>query len=106
MLEDVFAVFGNRKMTLARELTKVHEEYLRGTVLEIKEVASSLKGEMVVVIEGYQEEEGYDLEQACQEILELAQTMKLKQACKQIADKYKASKNELYKEVLKRKEMV
>lgn len=106
MLEDLLAVFGNRKMTLARELTKVHEEYLRGTISEIKEVASSLKGEMVVVVEGYQKEEGYDLDQACQEVLELAKTMKLKQACKQVADQYQASKNELYKEVLKRKETI
>ena len=93
-------------MTLARELTKVHEEYLRGTISEIKEVATSLKGEMVVVVEGYQKEEGYDLDQACQEVLELAKTMKLKQACKQVADQYQASKNELYKEVLKRKETI
>lgn len=104
MLEDVLEVLGDRKMTLARELTKMHEEYLRGTVSEIKEVASSLKGEMVVLVEGYKAEESFDLERACCRVLELAQTMKLKEACKQVAKEFNASKNELYQEVLKRKE--
>lgn len=102
-LEDMQSVLGNRKMVLARELTKLHEEYLRGTVQEIIEVCDTLKGEMVIVMDGYQKEEGYDLDEAIQEVLTLAQTMKLKDACKQVANKTGASKNELYQEALKRK---
>ena len=45
-------LFTNRDIVLARELTKKHEEYLRGKPGELLEVAESLKGEMVLIIEG------------------------------------------------------
>jgi len=43
-----------RKICIARELTKIHEEYLRGTTFEVSQILSNrkLKGEIVVVIEG------------------------------------------------------
>jgi 16S rRNA (cytidine1402-2'-O)-methyltransferase len=48
--------FGNeRKLCIARELTKLHEEFIRGNSTEIKEIIKSkkgLKGEIVVIIEG------------------------------------------------------
>lgn len=104
MLKDVLEVFGDRSMCLARELTKVHEEYLRGTVSEVLEVCASLKGEMVVVIEGQSQEKTIDFEQAVDQVLERSKSMKLKEACKQVAKETGASKNELYQAALERKE--
>jgi 16S rRNA (cytidine1402-2'-O)-methyltransferase len=54
MLRDAAGVLGPRRAVVAREMTKVHEEVLRGTLEELAEAASerSLKGEMVVVVEG------------------------------------------------------
>jgi 16S rRNA (cytidine1402-2'-O)-methyltransferase len=52
-LEDMDAVLGRSPVVLARELTKVHEEFLRGTAAEIlSELRSrpSVKGEMTLVI--------------------------------------------------------
>jgi 16S rRNA (cytidine1402-2'-O)-methyltransferase len=52
-LQDVLQVLGDRPLVLARELTKLHEEYLRGTVsglLEELRSRTSLKGEMTVII--------------------------------------------------------
>lgn len=46
-------ILGDRKCCLARELTKVHEEFIRGTISEILEICDDLKGEMVVVVEGH-----------------------------------------------------
>ena len=47
------AVFGERKAVIARELTKVHEEYIRGTLPELALLdEASLKGEMVILVEG------------------------------------------------------
>lgn len=44
---------GNRQVCLARELTKVNEEYIRGTLEELCEIdTSTIKGEMVLLIEG------------------------------------------------------
>ena len=49
----MFEVLGNRKAVIARELTKVNEEYIRGTLSEFKDIDElSLKGEMVILIEG------------------------------------------------------
>jgi 16S rRNA (cytidine1402-2'-O)-methyltransferase len=56
-LEDMIAVFGDRKATIARELTKVHEEFLQGTLEEILTILQSrpkIQGEITVVVErGY-----------------------------------------------------
>ena len=54
-------IFTNRNIVLARELTKKHEEYLRGKPKELLEVAESLKGEMVLIIEGNQNPESDEL---------------------------------------------
>ena len=51
-LEMLAEIYPNRQMVLARELTKKHEEYLRGTPSEILEVVDTLKGEMVIILEG------------------------------------------------------
>jgi 16S rRNA (cytidine1402-2'-O)-methyltransferase len=53
-LDDMLAVLGDRRAVLARELTKIHEEVLRGRLSELSEVASkrTLKGEIVVLVEG------------------------------------------------------
>jgi 16S rRNA (cytidine1402-2'-O)-methyltransferase len=53
-LEAVGEVLGNRRVVVARELTKVHEEFLRGTVTELAAAVGSraLKGEATVLVEG------------------------------------------------------
>ena len=53
MLVNLNDVLGNRKAVIARELTKINEEYIRGRLLELIEIdESTLKGEMVVLVEG------------------------------------------------------
>ena len=54
MLQDVALILGkDRKACLSRELTKAHEEYIRGTLGEIAELdETTLLGEMVLVVEG------------------------------------------------------
>lgn len=53
-LEDVAAVLGpGRRIVVARELTKIHEEFLRGTatqVLDTLKIRGEMKGEMVLII--------------------------------------------------------
>lgn len=58
-LSIMFDVLGDRNAVIARELTKVNEEYIRGTLSEFKDIDElSLKGEMVVLVEGNTKEEG------------------------------------------------
>lgn len=104
-LSDVLEVFGNRKIVLARELTKIHEEYIRGTVQEVLEICKELKGEMVVVIEGNTASETQSLEEIVTKALELVQEgMKPKQAAGQACQNSTYSKNEVYQEMLKAKQ--
>ena len=50
------ATLGDRKAVVARELTKAHEEFLRGTLSELAlESEESLRGEMVIIVEGNKE---------------------------------------------------
>ena len=51
-MQDLKTVLGNRKIVLARELTKIHEEFIRGTVDELLTKVDELKGEFVIIIEG------------------------------------------------------
>ena len=61
MLEDLLNVFGDREIALAREITKKHEEFIRGTLSEMIDIAKDLKGEIVVVIEGNHDERNKDI---------------------------------------------
>ena len=100
MLKDVFEVLGNRNMCLARELTKLHEEYIRGTVSEVLTVAKDKKGEMVVIVEGKtNKEESFDIQSAVLKVEEYVnQGLKTKEAIKKAASELGCSKNELYDE--------
>ncbi len=53
-VNDAFEVFGDRPACIARELSKIHEEFIRGNLGEIKEILSKrkLKGEIVLLIAG------------------------------------------------------
>ena len=53
-LEDILQFWGDRKVALARELTKIHEEVLRGRVSELLAALQqrTIKGECVLVVEG------------------------------------------------------
>ncbi|MBR2066757.1 MAG: 16S rRNA (cytidine(1402)-2'-O)-methyltransferase, partial [Solobacterium sp.] len=62
MLRNCLDVLGDRKICLAREMTKIHEEFIRGKISEVLEIVSELKGEMVVVIEGNQEDYEKDVD--------------------------------------------
>ena len=50
-LNDLSDILQSREVVLARELTKIHEEYIRGTVKELMEKTDNLKGEMILIIE-------------------------------------------------------
>jgi len=97
-------VLGDRKAVIARELTKIHEEYLRGRLSELVKY-EDLKGEIVFLVEGYKEEEvEVDMDKALDDVSVLVKNgLKAKMACKEVAAKYKTSANELYNLFLKNK---
>ena len=50
-LKDLENYVGDRKIVLARELTKIHEEFIRGTIEEVREKITTPKGEYVIIID-------------------------------------------------------
>lgn len=62
-LRDLQTVLGDRAIALVREITKVHEEVVRGRISEVLEAAGDVKGEVVLVVEGKSRGAG-DLEAA------------------------------------------
>lgn len=102
-LQDIYKVFGNRKVVIARELTKKYEEYIRGSLEEILQSVTELKGEIVLIVEG------------CKQKAEIITLNKLSvkehfnfyvsrglsdnEAMKNVAKDRGVSKNVIYKEV-------
>lgn len=95
-------ILGNRKIALCREITKKHEEILRGTLSEVLEVVDELKGEMVIVVEGnkQQDETNVLFETTIQEDVEnyIEKGMSAKDAIKEVAKQRNLNKNIVYKE--------
>ena len=51
-LKDLENYVGDRKIVLARELTKIHEEFIRSNIDELIENINNIKGELILIIEG------------------------------------------------------
>lgn len=99
-LENMLAVYGDRPVVLVRELTKIYEEYTRGTIAELVDYleGNPLKGECLLIVEGTSEQEP-DLEEVdlIREIDILVQSgMKKNQAIKQVAKQFGLQKSDLY----------
>lgn len=100
----IYSVFAERNITIARELTKMHEEYIYTTLKEFSEnPIVDLKGEIVLVIEG-KKEESAELDELLDKVTLLIKEKgySSKEASSVIALLYKYSKNELYNAYLKR----
>ncbi|MBE6734287.1 MAG: 16S rRNA (cytidine(1402)-2'-O)-methyltransferase [Ruminococcaceae bacterium] len=104
-LKDFYETFGDRKLTIAREITKLHEEIIRTTTKEAYENFSdgSLKGEMVLVLEGAKEEikKEYTLEDAVEIAKNLVEEgKKATDAAKEAANITGLKKNDIYRELM------
>ncbi len=99
MLQSLLQVFGNRRIALCREISKKYEEILRGTTEEILAVSDTLKGEMVVVVEGNLEQEDYSSMTILEHIeLYLEDGLSEKEAIKKVAVERNLPKSVVYKE--------
>ena len=99
-LQNMLAVYGDRPVVLVRELTKIYEEYTRGTIAELVAYLEEnpLKGECLLIVEGASEQEA-NLEEVdlIQEIDLLVQSgIKKNQAIKQVAKQFGLQKSDLY----------
>lgn len=105
VLKDILACWGDRPLAAARELTKLHEEFYRGTVsgcLEWLE-ANSPRGEFCLVLgagDGVSEAQEEELEPLDEVRQLIAEGVDKKSALSQIAKKRKIPKRELYNQLI------
>ena len=107
-LQDIYDILGDRKIVLAKELTKIHEEYIRGNIKQvITQLPKEIKGEYVIIVEG---SEFTQNEINLQELNNLTldehykyyekQNLDKKEIIKQIAKDRNVPKNDIYKHFL------
>ena len=110
-LKDLYEELGDINIVIARELTKIHEEFIRGKIGEIIEKYSELKGEIIIIIEGNKinnsENEIKDLlnNMTLDEHYEYykKQNLEKKEIIKKIAKDRNVNKNEIYMELINKK---
>ena len=106
-LEMMLDILGNRKVVLAREITKIHEEYIRGTISDVIQKMDEIRGEFVLVVEKDNEK---DDEKCFLENLTLEDHFKYyekmglekKEIIKKIAKDKNKNKNEIYQYFIKK----
>ncbi len=105
LIEEIMAIMDDRFGVLSREMTKLHEEFIRGNLSEILsdlQQRPDIKGECTLLVMGREEDE-VSMETIRSEIkkeLELTGN-KPSSIAKELSKKYKISKNRVYEEVLR-----
>ena len=105
-LRDMFSAFGDRRVAICREMTKIHEQVVRTTLGEAAAIYSQEppRGEFVLVIEGASEPEKPEItvEEAVKMALELyTGGAPLKEAARRASEETGLPKNAVYAEALK-----
>ena len=101
-LADIGAIFGAREMVLAREMSKVHEEFLRGSAGDLMAQLADreVRGELTLVVAGATEEPAA-AEEIMTEIRKLkSDGMRVKEIAALLGEKYSLAKREVYRMVL------
>jgi 16S rRNA (cytidine1402-2'-O)-methyltransferase len=106
LLNEIIDTMGNRNAMLGREMTKLHEEFIRGRlseILEILEIRAEIKGEITLLVTGSDEGSTVEWESVKAEIRNDLETKKesVSKVAKHISQKYGLSKNKVYEEALK-----
>ena len=103
-LAELKNILGDRKISLARELTKIHEEFLRGKISEVEKILDEHVGEFVIVVEGFTGENIAEIkaeenfEDLFQKLIDSG--IDKKSAIRQTAIKFNLSRREVYNAVV------
>jgi 16S rRNA (cytidine1402-2'-O)-methyltransferase len=103
-LNDMRRLLGNREIVIGREMTKVHEEFLRGTIDEVLEALADreIKGEVTVVVRGASSPAAVSQEEVETEIRRLAdEGLGLKQISAIVSARFQVAKREVYQLALR-----
>jgi len=101
-LKDLYDILGDRKFVIAREISKSYEEIIQGRLSEHEEI-HDLKGELVLIVEGYKEEIKHDISIIDQVDFFITSGMKKTEAMKKVSEMTGIPKNTIYQEYLDQK---
>jgi 16S rRNA (cytidine1402-2'-O)-methyltransferase len=99
-LKDLAEIFGNREIVLAREVTKIHEEFLRSRLTDMAQQIADrdIKGEITLLVGGSSGKPEMSQEQLRDEIRELKNGgIRVKEIAEILGEKYGQSKKEIYR---------
>lgn len=99
-LRDIFDIFGAREMVIAREVTKLHEEFCRGTVSELLAGldGTSLRGEIALVVRGFSGDATVSESVLKEQIRRLkSEGMHVKAIAELLGERYGYSKKAIYR---------
>lgn len=94
-IKDIYETLGNRKLVLARELTKKFEEFIRGNAFDLIDL-ENVKGEIVLLIEGFKDEISKDVDYNILIDEHIKLGMKPNEAIKEVAKMHGEDRKELY----------
>jgi 16S rRNA (cytidine1402-2'-O)-methyltransferase len=106
LIANAREALGDRRAAVARELTKVHQEVIRGRLseLEARLGEGEVRGEVVVVIEGARPSQILDLDELGDRVEALtAEGLPRREAAARVAEETGASKRQLYEASLRRR---
>ena len=104
-LQDLKEIIEDREIVLAREITKIHEEFVRGEIDDIISIVDNIKGEIVIMIEKNEcikKDNEYFSKISLEEHYKMYESKGLdkKEIIKKIAKDRNVSKNEIYQKFI------
>lgn len=100
MLADLKDVFGDRKISISREISKKFEEIYRAKISEVMNMLTEIKGEFVIVVEGNKDVVSFDDITIKEHVnMYMEDGLTEKEAIKKVAKERNMSKSDVYKEV-------
>ncbi len=105
-VEEIINIMGDRHGVLSREMTKLHEEFIRGKLSEIMSILNdrpAVKGECTLLISGLDKKDDVDYETIKSDLLQALRKTEngLKKISTSIAEQYGVSKRKVYNKALK-----
>lgn len=98
-LNIIKGIFGDRNISVSREISKKFEEIYRGTISEVLDELKEPKGEFVLVVDGNKEKEKYDdIDLKSHVNMLLKEGIEEKEAIKKVAKLHNVEKNKVYME--------
>ena len=103
-MEEILEIFGDRQVSLSREISKKFESIYRGNISDLLSTLNNIKGEFVIVVSPYKEDNSNNNELSVIDNVKLyiENGMEVMDAIKRVAKERNIPKNEIYREYHRR----